>query len=141
MGAWGLGFLENDEALDFLADVEENGMPLLRSAANEITRISAQQELECDDANISIVLGALCLATRGRVLPELRHSELFHNALLACRGTLSARALGQVTALVRLTLQKSELRDLWAEAGMLQKWRRKYSRLLRYLESTKSDAG
>ena len=117
MGAWGAGSFDNDEALDWLDELDDRGMDALRDA------LSAAAEAEAPDAGVSAraVAAAEVVATLGGrpsvdVPGEVTgwmaatHAEAGDDLVV-----LALRALDRV-------LHASALRDLWARTPELGAW-------------------
>src|SRR3954447_24339375 len=119
MGAWGEGVLENDTALDWLGELEEQpqiqtGTIALSDAAGEDDYLDAS--LGCE-ALVAAELVAYALG-RPPSEPEERLTALAEDLTgLREHATLAARAVEVVA-----DADHSELTDLWTEDGPNATW-------------------
>lgn len=116
MGAWGTLPFENDAALDWVAELESDGIPAIRGA---LQRAAGSEYLDADDASAAVGAAATVAAARGAyrtaLPPEVSawiesHQEEVTSDLV----NLSERALDEV--------MKSELQELWEETEELDAW-------------------
>ncbi|MFF3754049.1 DUF4259 domain-containing protein [Streptomyces sp. NPDC002018] len=123
MGTWDTGHFDNDTAADFAADLDEateaGRTDLVRAAL--LRAIAAEEYLDSDEAVVAVAAAALVAeqcpggppveTVYGPDEPLPRFPEELR--------VLAVRALDRVTA------DRSELRDLWAEAdGEAGAWQR-----------------
>lgn len=119
MGAWGAGSFENDDALDWLDDLESRGL----AAVDEALRAAAEAEgayLEAPDASTALAAAEVVATLRGR--PPLDFpGEVEAWAKLNAREP--DRALLELArAAVDRVRADSELKELWEESGA-DEWR------------------
>ena len=138
MGAWGHGFFEDDSALDFMIDLEEDDNP--KEDISNALKIGVEAEyLETDEGNAIIVAAAyidrqingtkysepetdepLDVDTFPDRHPEIDFKELRSNAVLALNKVLD---------------EKSELNELWAENEEdYPSWRQGIEKLIQRLK-------
>ncbi len=121
MGAWGYGAYQNDDALDFLADLREAGS--WKSAAEEIRRIAAEavdgEFVEASDTCILLAAGALAAHQRGRPVVEWT-DEVPPDAYPTCPD----RVVASIAAVLPRAIRgpNSELRELWEDTDDLRDW-------------------
>jgi Domain of unknown function (DUF4259) len=116
MGAWGTGSFENDDALDFVVELEREGQPAIRATLENVTRLGAREYLEAPEASAAIAASEVIAAARdGKVsqLPEeaQRWVQVHGTSVANPRFLeLAQRALERI-------LLRSELKELWEEGG------------------------
>ena len=119
MGAWGVGTFENDDAGDWVYQLEEvDGASLVR----ETLLAAAEPEVYLDSPTSAVALAAaeVVAALSGQPAPDLPEEVRAwvgaHRAAVSPDlRTLAVRALDQVAA-------DSELKDLWAESDDAGTW-------------------
>lgn len=132
-GAWGMGPFDNDDALDWVWELEKAASTdMLEDALEEVTGsffyISAP---ECSRAVAAAEVVAALLGRPGRELPDEVKTWISDSSLRADED-LVALAREAVT-LVRDS-DKSELADLWRDAGNnYDEWHAGISDLIRRL--------
>lgn len=104
MGAWGFGPFENDDALDGLGDLVDGIIELEAF-------LGSTEFLEAPEASVLVAVGAVVVGER----PYDENEEDFDRFAQS----LSREQLAKVRErlLVILDADKSELYELWAEAG------------------------
>jgi 3-methyladenine DNA glycosylase AlkD len=118
MGTWGAESFENDDALDWLQELtSSDDVKLLRKALQEA--VSSPEPLEAPEASAVVAAAELVAAALGRPaqgLPEETGEwiERYSNPEVRALASLARRA-------VRSIKDRSELRELWEEAGA-QEW-------------------
>jgi hypothetical protein len=123
MGAWGVGYFENDSALDWIDEIihSEDAFQLLVDIAQGIEEYD---QVEVDDACGAIVFGLIVasIVSRGKI--EVKH-PILEEWIKANEGF----ELGEDLKVVAIDVlkfsisNKSELKDLWFENKDLhQKW-------------------
>lgn len=53
MGAWGVGSFENDDAMDFIAELQAGGISVVRDALQEVAELGTDDYLEAPMASES----------------------------------------------------------------------------------------
>ncbi|AKF04273.1 DUF4259 domain-containing protein [Sandaracinus amylolyticus] len=119
MGAWGHGTFENDQALEWLADLVE-GSASIRTTLEAVT--DDADVVDSDVSSGALAAAEVVAAWRDRDLRRLPDAarewlEANPRALDASDVTLAARAIPVV-----LDAQRSELAQLWDE-GDSDAWR------------------
>ena len=121
MGAWDLGPLDNDDALDFLGDLEEasDALGVLRDALT-----LPDEYVEAPDGASAIAAAAVvAVIRRGTVQGVAPQFEERITALTVSREQADEFAPLAVAALERVASEESELLELWDEAGETEAWR------------------
>lgn len=135
MGTWGAGPFENDEALDFLGEVEESGPGRLGRLAGPLQHVAYSGDyLEAHEVSEAVAAAAVVGAALRPAdaagepyLPEWVRSvqasdldnELIH---------LSRQALQRA-----LQAENNELYELWAEEEAAADWQAALARVLGWL--------
>ena len=128
MGAWGIGNLENDDALDVISDLEEKGW----ASIQDTLRLPGSGYVEAPAASRVIAAAEVVAA-------QLGHGDKSTSAIeFPDPGPNSTELLQMrdlaMTALSRL-VRDSELRQLWDDAGQLEAWERNVQDLSRRLRA------
>ena len=115
MGAWGTGPFENDAASDWVYELEESDD--FEFVREQLRRCLAQ-DAYLDSYYGTTAVAAAEVVAAGSGAPRPRLPEEVIEWLAGSRGSPTAtdRALA-VSALLRVRGERSELRDLWNEAG------------------------
>jgi hypothetical protein len=111
MGAWGTGVLEDDAALDWLGDLEDE--PKVKTVKKALkTAAKGRGQLDSGDGAAALVAAELVAAAIGRPIEEPRLVALAQRwPELAGEAELAARAVERVG-----DAERSELAELWAES-------------------------
>jgi methyl-accepting chemotaxis protein len=124
MGAWGLLNFENDTALDFVSEIEENsnGIGRIRSAIDIINTTTEDSYLDsdlCIEALAAIEYIAAAKDQMAEDFPENAEEWLQPNkaSLLGLRNIIaqSKQAIDRIK-------HNSELKELWEETEDFEKW-------------------
>jgi hypothetical protein len=124
MGAWGLLNFENDTALDFVSEIEENsnGVGRIRSAIDIINTATEDSYLDsdlCIEALAAIEYIAAAKDQMAEDFPENAEEWLQPNkaSLLGLRNIIaqSKQAIDRIK-------HNSELKELWEETEDFEKW-------------------
>jgi hypothetical protein len=119
MGAWGNMNFDNDNAMDFLEDVQEQGKGLLASKIATVAEITETDYLEAPTAAECLAAIEYFAAEKGKPaedFPEEASEWLSVNQPLP---------LVQTSAMLKVLNRiktRSELQELWEEAGELKEW-------------------
>ncbi len=120
MGASGFGSFQNDDAMDFVAELSGADVALLVDVVGEVADLSDVEYLQADTANRAVAaveVVAACLDHNVSELPEAARAWVAASAR-AIPNHL-ARKAGR--ALERV-LRDSELNDLWKDAPDYAAW-------------------
>src|SRR4051794_2230831 len=82
MGAWGSGSFENDDACDWVADLEENGPSAVREPLTTVADADEDEYLEAPDCSVAIAAAELIAASHDRAatdFPEQAHAWVARN--------------------------------------------------------------
>jgi len=119
VGAWGLGPFENDDALDFVSQLESAGVPALRAALEEVTSLDPGVYLEAPQASSAIAAAEVIVALKGGpalgLPPELVDWLRTVPPQDESLGPLAMQAVDRIGA-------NSELKEFWAESPQASDW-------------------
>lgn len=125
MGAWGSGHFENDDALDYLAELDESGdEESIRMRLNAVVE-NAQAYRESPDCCEALVAAELIAAHFGNASPDLPEEAakwLKGRSFTSDDVALALRALKGVA-------EDSELLELWTEVDSRDEWMTKVNDL------------
>lgn len=127
MGAWGHGGFDNDDALDFVAELAagETWGPAAAALASVIE--VGRDYLEAPAASKALAAAEVISAAAGRPSPRLP-SEV---AAWVARTTAPGRGMIETAhGAVERVLKDSELRDLWSASPKASMWQREVEELL-----------
>jgi hypothetical protein len=121
MGAWGHGSFENDDAMDWLQEFEDDPVGAVETAFEAVTALSDGDYLEAPDASVALAAAEIVAAARdgdtsglpdnvGTMLTP-HQSELTEDELLDS----ARRAVTRV-------LKDSELKELWQDSPDRKAW-------------------
>jgi hypothetical protein len=119
MGAWGTAAFDNDDASDWVYDLEKRGLEAIEAA---IADVEGATDLEMPtDAN-AIAAGEVVAAAMGRPVDGLRDDIA---ALAKAIGRdLTPEHVSRARAAVQRVIARSELAELWDETAQGGEWRR-----------------
>lgn len=114
MGAWGIGAFENDEAGDWVWELEDDtDASILVTALREVADADADAYLGAPECSIAIAAADIVASARGARSPALPTEAI---VWLDARGHLVDEDLvGLATVAVARVATASELRALWDE--------------------------
>ena len=129
MGAWSHTSFGNDDASDFLHEVEEDGQPALLNAFEVIEHLKPDDYLEAPDACVALAAAELVAAASGKPPADFPPQP----AALAPKLSADAALRERATAAVRRLLDYSELKELWQETNKFSAWKASVADLLERL--------
>jgi hypothetical protein len=114
VGASGAGAFDNDDAMDFLAELPSRGTAALQEALTEVVALGPDDYLEAPEASRAVAAAELVAAMLGAAAVDLPQeaAEWLADAQ-APDPSLQASA---VAALERV-VSNSELAELWEDSG------------------------
>ena len=118
MGAWGTGAFDNDDALDWVGELEDGGITAIEAALDEAVRSS---DLSAPTDVNAIAAAEVVAAAIGRPVPGLSEDI----AALAAHVTpgVTPEHTARARTAVERVLNASELAELWAETDDADEWR------------------
>lgn len=135
MGAWGVGNFENDEALDFVAEL---------TGPNVLTRTLAglappgEGYIEATEASHAMACAEVVAAMLGHPGADFPEELL---ARMATFGAPDAALVEMARGAVSRVLQESELAELWAEADDPEAWNLTVTDLIERLNTPRGGSG
>lgn len=119
MGAWGVDSFANDDALDWVAELEERGLPAVDAALGGVLELE-DEYLEAPAACAAIAAAEVVAALAGHpattLPPEVTEWVAAH------RGGFQPELVALARRAVERIVAESELRELWAESEELGAW-------------------
>ncbi|MGC4014232.1 MAG: DUF4259 domain-containing protein [Luteolibacter sp.] len=116
MGAWGIGAFENDDAADWLCDLEESSNGALIEAALQLN----DAYLDAPGCVVAIAAAEVVAALLGRPMAKLPRKAV---AWVGRNQGLDGVALVPLcVAAIRRIRNDSELKDLWEESSEMSNW-------------------
>jgi hypothetical protein len=130
MGAWSHTSFGNDDALDFVAAVAEEGEFAITTAFEDVNLLAAGDYLEAPVASMAIAAAEFVAAACGRPPEDFPEDAVLALPLIRNKLALKPAAVKAVSRV----LDSSELRDLWADVEDFDKWRADVGDLLERLK-------
>ena len=116
MGAWGTGPFENDDAMDWVAELEgTRDLSAVRSALEAVT--AAEDYVDAPVGSIALAPAEVVAALRGRPIDDVPPEVT--DWVVRQRGLFDAALLTMASQAVQIVLSessRSELSELWNEA-------------------------
>ena len=122
MGAWGIGPFENDDALDFVAELQADGVSVVRSALEAVALLDPDGYLEAPSCERAIAAAEVLAGARGRPAPDLppEITEWLRAGPRVDESLVPPAAV----AMTRI-LEGSELKELWESSTDGPAWERR----------------
>ena len=120
MGAWDFGPFDNDDAADWLYDLEESSDTSKLAAALRAVTDSGEEYMEAPDCASALAAVEIIAALHGHPLPKLPDNA---EAWIAKHHGLDVSSLlpAAQAAILRIRTE-SELKELWNESDDASKW-------------------
>jgi len=120
MGTWGLGSFDNDDALDWLIELERSeGLSAITRALNTTTD-GPMDYLETPDCCIALAAAEIVAALAGYPGPALPEEA---TQWLRVHQSLDADIVNKARRAVNTILHSSELDELWRESDEFEQWK------------------
>jgi hypothetical protein len=131
MGAWGLGNFENDTALDWLADFEQQ--PTIIQLEQTIDQVFVEEYLDSDLSTEALAAIEIVAAIRNKPCPGFPETDM--EAIGKLSTSLNDELIQKsLLAIERILLpEENELYELWAEAEKPDAWVAVQENLIRRL--------
>jgi hypothetical protein len=129
MEAWSHTSFGNDDAMDFIAEVEEDGEAAIANAFEVVNFLKPDDYLEAPDACVALAAAELVAARGGRPPADFPESAAAVVKRIKNADTHRADAIKAVKRLA----DYSELKELWAASPEFDKWRADVADLLERL--------
>ncbi|AXY77007.1 DUF4259 domain-containing protein [Paraflavitalea soli] len=116
MGTWGHRNFENDAALDFVNEVEDNGIDVIEDTIQRVANLPEEDYLEDDDSASVLAAIEFIAAAKGK------QSEDFPESAEEWLGKTNPASLlsldkAQLAKIIERVRNNSGLRDAWQEEG------------------------
>ncbi len=119
MGAWGSGAFDNDDAGDWLEELEESAdTSVIADALDRV--VSFDDYLELPDANHGVAAAEVVAALRGR--PPADFDEMAEGWVKANRKLNVSDLVQPALAALQRIRSASELKELWDDSKEAKKW-------------------
>jgi hypothetical protein len=115
MGAWGFQAFENDDALDWLEELEAGGAEAVRQSLNAV----ADGYIEVPDGTVAVAAAEITAAAQGSPHGDLPEDVVTWVAAHGAELTAGDAQLA-LEAVERVAGEESELAELWDEADELE---------------------
>lgn len=116
MGTWGHRNFENDAAMDFVVEVEDNGVGVINNAIDRVAKYPEEDYLEVDDSVAVLAAIEFVAAAKGHQsedFPEGAEDWLGQTGT----GPLLAQDTVRMKKVIERVRNNSALRDLWQDDG------------------------
>jgi hypothetical protein len=110
VGVWGTGPFENDDARDFIAELQADGVWVLRSALEEVALLESDAYVAAPSSSRAIAAAEVLAAARGRPARDLP-PEVADWMSRAPR--IDDRLVVLASKAIARILDGSELKELW----------------------------
>jgi Domain of unknown function (DUF4259) len=118
MGAWGTAAFDNDDASDWVYELEKSGLAAVEAAIADALRAT---DLETPVDTNAIAAGEVVAAALGR--PAATLPDDVQDVVERLAGMVTAEHARRARAAVEGVLESSELAELWAESDEEAAWR------------------
>ena len=135
MGAWGVGVFDNDDASDWVYELEQSSdLAVVEQALSDVAGTSGDDEPDAPDSAAALAAAEVVALLRGR--PGDGVPDDVTKWVATVRPKSEPDLAGLAAGAVRRVLAGSELKDLWDEAGTEQseEWEAQLEDLLTRLE-------
>ena len=119
MGAWGAGTFENDDAMDWVYELEEEGLKSVTAALKAVAGAKPKDDVEAPDASSALAAAEVVAAMNGKPAPSLPEEV---EAWLKGNKSKPDAALLDLARKAVARAKSSELQELWAEGEEPEQW-------------------
>lgn len=133
MGAWGFGVFENDDALDWAADLVEVEDTSFLAESFDAIPMDSGEYVEAPEASMALAAAEVVAALLGKALPQLPEEV---TGWIAERKRVKPALVSKARRAVQRILADSELRELWQDCADFAQWQDSVQGLLRRLASS-----
>ena len=120
MGAWNFGPFDNDDAGDWLYELEQSADALVIADALHRTTIFGEEYLEASDCSNAIAAAEVVAALRGH--PVRNFPDNAKQWVDSHQGLDAAALVPAAIAALQRIRTDSELKELWDESPKAPKW-------------------
>lgn len=119
MGAWGAGAFDNDDAMDWVAELEGAEDEAVLVAAFEEIPEEAGEYLEAPDCSMAIAAAEVVAALRGKPADDLPEEV---SAWVEKKAAPKQSVVALAKAALKRIAAESELQELWDESDSRDEW-------------------
>ena len=119
MGVWGYGAFENDDAADWLVELEDNSNNVVLVDALNAILDEADDYLEAPTCSIALAAAEVIAALNGEPVDELPDEV---EEWIQGRPSPNASLLTNARQVVEMILGNSERRELWIDSESFEAW-------------------
>ena len=120
MGAWGCGNFENDDALDWVIDLEEaKDLSFVVETLDAVIE-SAEDYVDAWESSIALAAAEVIAALAGHPAAQLPEEVLAW--IDKQPNSLDSEAIRKAKQAVKIILADSELKELWQETDEFAQW-------------------
>jgi len=119
MGTWGLGSFENDDALDWLIDLESASDTSILRDTLFLVNESKDDYLDASDSCYALAAAEVVAALAGKPSANL---PLEVAKWIEDKGKPSNELISSAKQAIRAVLEDSELKELWEETDDYEVW-------------------
>lgn len=119
MGSWGIDSSAGDDTMDWVAELEREGVPALEGAIDAVLGWAGDC-LEADICARGVAAAEVVAALRGRPAKEM--PDPITDWVRRNPGAPSRELLTSTRSAVAAILRRSELQELWEEWGERDEW-------------------
>jgi len=131
MGAWGNGIFENDDALDWIVELEQaDDYSVIFDALNTIED-NADDYLDASDCFCALAAAEVVACIHSKQTNSLP-DEL--SEWLKSQEAMNPKLITKARNATQAILSDSELKDLWAESDDYSKWKSELENVISRLE-------
>jgi hypothetical protein len=132
MGAWGYQVFENDDALDWLAELEdaEDASASTLTAAFDAVLGASGDRIEIPEASTALAAAEIVTAMLGKATVSLSEEIV---EWIEGLGAVQPDMVDKAQAAVRQVMNGSELEQVWKESSDYQSWAASVEDLLKRL--------
>ena len=130
MGAWGTAAFDNDDASDWVYELEKDGLAAVESA---LTAAHGPGELEMPTDVNAIAAGEVVAAAVGRPVADPREDIL--ELAIGLASSVTPDHVARARSAVERVLAGSEVAELWGETDNEDEWRGLVQDLIRRLSA------
>ena len=120
MGAWGTDNFANDDAMDWVAELESNGLAATASAFSAVDE-AADDYLDASIASCALAAAEVIAALHG--YPSSTLPEEIGTWVAANAGDPGKASIASARRAIDVVARQSELRDLWEESDEFAAWK------------------
>lgn len=123
MGAWGTGVFENDDVLDWKADLlESEGIELIEGTIEEVLE---EEYIESDLASNALGAIEILAALQGKPGEEITNNSSYTEDLndwISTHKGQGKKLISKAKRAIKKIKKDSELKELWEESEEYQTW-------------------